>query len=138
MSGADLAKAAASLIGTRWRLHGRDPATWLDCIGLLAAALAGIGRQAILPTGYPLRLRTVATWLPDPTALGFAATDQPIEPGDVILNQPGPAQIHLAIAAPREGWIHANAGLRQVVQQSELPPGAVLGRWRLTSSQKGK
>ena len=40
MSGAALAAAAESLVGTRFRLHGRDPDTGLDCVGLLAASLA--------------------------------------------------------------------------------------------------
>jgi len=48
--------------------------------------------------------------------------------------QPGPAQIHLAIAAEGGGWIHAHAGLRRVVHQTELPPGPVLGQWRLIPS----
>lgn len=136
MSGAELAQAAAALTGHPWRLHGRDPATGLDCIGLLGAALARIGRPVRLPTGYPLRLRQLGSWLPDPEGLGFSATSGPVAPGDVILLQPGPAQIHLAIAAPDGGWIHAHAGLRRVVQQCALPPGPMLGQWRLNPEPK--
>ena len=33
MSAQALAEAAAALVGSRFRLHGRDPATGLDCIG---------------------------------------------------------------------------------------------------------
>ncbi len=36
---ADLAAAALNLIGTPFRLHGRDPATGLDCVGLVAEAM---------------------------------------------------------------------------------------------------
>ena len=127
MSGAGLARAAAALIGSPWRLHGRDPATGLDCIGLLAAAL---GPHASLPTGYPLRLREPGPWLPDPAALGFCPARGAVLPGDVLLLRVGPAQHHLAIAGDPAGWIHAHAGLRRVVHQSDLPPGICLGHWR--------
>ncbi len=136
MTGEDLARSAARLVGSPWRLHGRDPATGLDCIGLLAAALDRIGRPIALPTGYPLRLRKLAGWMPDPTALGFVAVTGALEPGDVVLLQPGLDQIHLAIAAAGGGWIHAHAGLRRVVHQSVLPAGPILGQWRLISSIK--
>lgn len=132
MSGVRLARAAARLQGCRWRLHGRDPATGLDCLGLLGAALAAIGRPAELPTGYPLRMARLDAWLPDPARLGFVTADGPYRPGDVVLVQPAPAQIHLAIASCDGGWIHAHAGLRAVVCQPALPAGPVLGRWRLS------
>jgi len=133
VSGLDLAEAAAALAGQPWQLHGRDPATGLDCIGLLAAALDRIGQPVSLPTGYPLRLTRLDGWLPDPAGLGFAPTHGSSQPGDVVLLQLGPAQIHLAIAAPDAGWIHAHAGLRKVVHQPALPPGSLLGHWRLIS-----
>lgn len=130
---ADLAAAAAALVGSRWRLHGRDPTSGLDCIGLLAAALAMTGRSAQLPTGYPLRIAGLAGWLPDPAGLGFEPVCKPFEPGDVVLLRPGPAQVHLAIAGPGGGWVHAHAGLRKVVHQDQLPDGALVGHWRLTA-----
>ncbi len=131
MTGAALAAAATVLVGSRFRLHGRDPATGLDCIGLLAAALAGCGRPVILPTGYPLRLRSLSGWLPDPCACGFAAAEPPFKPGDVVMLEPGPAQFHLAIAAPVLGWVHAHAGLRRIVHDAALPAGPILHHWRL-------
>ncbi len=130
---AALAAAAAALVGTPWRLHGRDPTTGLDCIGLLGAALAAVGRPVVLPTGYPLRLRALDGWLPDPGKLGFVPALGPDAAGDVVLLRLGPAQVHLAMAAPQGGWIHAHAGLRKVVCQDALPRGQILGRWRLTS-----
>lgn len=136
MSGPDLSRAAAALVGTPWRLHGRDPATGLDCIGLLGAALAVIGRPVTLPTGYPLRLRQLDGWLPEPAILGFIAATDPAAPGDVVLLRPAPAQVHLAIAAEPGGWIHAHAGLRKVVHQTALPAGERLGHWRLSPSCK--
>lgn len=134
MTGEDLAAAATGLIGTRFRLGGRDPAQGLDCIGLLQAALTRCGRTVALPHGYTLRINNLSAWLPDPERLGFAPTEGPAQAGDVVLCQPGPAQFHLAIRAAPTGWIHAHAGLRKVVRQSELPDGPILHHWRLAPS----
>jgi cell wall-associated NlpC family hydrolase len=131
MTAAALAAAAKVLVGTRFRLHGRDPATGLDCIGLFGAAMAASGRPLTLPTGYPLRLRALHGWLPDPAELGFTATEPPFAPGDVVMLVPGPAQFHLAIAAPDLGWVHAHAGLRKVVHDAALPMGTLIHHWRL-------
>lgn len=129
-----LAAAALALTGCRFRLHGRDPQTGLDCIGLLAAALDRAGLPAALPTGYPLRLRQLGRWLPDPAGLGFASASAPFLPGDVVLLAPGPAQFHLAIAAPDGCWVHAHAGLRKVVCDAVLPAAPILHHWRLALS----
>ena len=131
MKRARLARAAQQLVGTHFRLHGRDPQTGLDCIGLLAAAMARAGQRIAVPTGYPLRLRDLAQWLPQPAELGFALAEPPYQAGDVVMVQPGPAQFHLAIADPALGWIHAHAGLRRVVRDAALPGGTPLHHWRL-------
>lgn len=126
-----LAGEAEKLVGTRFRLHGRDPATGLDCIGLLAAALTSGGFPLTLPTGYPLRLRDLSQWLPEPEACGFAPAAQPYQPGDVVMVQPAPAQFHLAIADRTLGWVHAHAGLRRIVRDEALPAGQLIHLWRL-------
>lgn len=131
MTGPDLARATEGLIGTPFRLHGRDPAFGLDCIGLLGAALARAGRPVELPTGYTLRLRSLEGWLPHPRSLGFGVAERPFVPGDVVLLAPGPAQFHLAIAAADGAWIHAHAGLRRVVREPGLPAGTLTHHWRL-------
>ena len=136
MTPARLAREAEALLGTRFRLHGRDPATGIDCIGLLVAALARGGNHIAVPTGYPLRLRELAHWLPDPEACGFAPAREPFRPGDVVMLQPGPAQFHLAIADHGLGWVHAHAGLRRVVHEAALPGGTVIAHWRLRRIRK--
>lgn len=133
MTGLDLARAAEELVGSPFRLHGRDPITGLDCIGLLAAAMEKAGRRIAVPTGYPLRLRDAESWIPDPASCGMAKGTEPFEPGDVILLQSGPAQLHLAIAARADRWIHAHLGLRRVVCQNERPDGAIIHHFRLSS-----
>ncbi|MBN8502017.1 MAG: C40 family peptidase, partial [Sphingomonadales bacterium] len=118
-----------TLVGTPYRFHGRNAASGLDCVGLLAAAMAKTGRSITLPTGYGLRLADLSTWLPDVAQCGFADAQPPLLPGDVALFVPGPGQFHLAIAANGGGWIHAHAGLRRVVRDPQ-PAGAILRCWR--------
>jgi cell wall-associated NlpC family hydrolase len=131
MSGAALARAAEALVGTKFRLHGRDPVTGLDCVGVLAAALAAIGKPAPLPSGYTIKLRTLDHWLPDPASCGFAPIDAAIAAGDVLLLDLGPCQQHLVIATAANRFVHAHAGLRRVVESSGPLPGPVLHHWRL-------
>lgn len=131
MSGEALAEAAVALAGTRFRLHGRDPETGLDCIGLLAAALTRIGRPAPLPTGYALRTHVLPALEGMARACGFAQAEGADLPGDVLLLRVGPCQYHLAIAAGGGRVVHAHAGLRRVVIMPDTPGWPVLRRWRL-------
>lgn len=130
--GLALAAAAQRLVGCRFRLHGRDPATGLDCLGLVGAALAGLGRRVDLPTGY--RLRT-GVW-PGMAALaaehGLIAATGADRPGDLWLTRPGPAQLHLAVLdAALRHRIEAHAGLGRVVATPLGPAASPLARWRL-------
>lgn len=127
------AAAAAGLCGAPFRLHGRDPATGLDCVGLVVAALARCGRAVVAPEGYALRALSVAPLLGFATRNGFAPDDflAPFEPGDLILLRLSEIQAHLAIAVEGGSFVHAHAGLGRVVIESGALPGTVIGRWRL-------
>lgn len=131
MSGAALASAAEALAGCRFRLHGRLPATGLDCVGVLAAALAAIGRAAPLPRAYSLRMRAVGNLDAIVAACGLVAATDRVQPGDVLLVRAGPCQFHLAIALAGDRFVHAHAGLRRVVVQPGPLAWPVAGRWRL-------
>jgi cell wall-associated NlpC family hydrolase len=131
MSGAALAEAAESLAGTRFRLHGRDPATGLDCVGLLAAALTAIGRRAPLPNGYRLRSRHVRGLAGFAEACGLGEAGGPIEPGDVLLLRVAACQVHLAIALRGGRFVHAHAGRKRVIAAAGPLAWPVIGRWRL-------
>jgi len=129
------ARAALDLVGTRFRLHGRDPATGLDCLGVIASALRASRRPCELPTGY--RIRT-ADW---PSAAdwaarnGFAAARPPLAPGDVLITRSGPAQLHLAVVSPDAlQVIEAHAGLAKVVCSPLPTRPAILHLWRLLPS----
>jgi len=131
MTGDDLATAAETLIGARFRLHGRDSAAGLDCIGVLSAALALCGQENVLPNGY--RLRSLAEAAPDGFAvkLGFTPQTGETRPGDILMLRPGPAQVHLAIAGHAGNFVHAHAGLGRVVAAPGPLPWPVIRQWRV-------
>ncbi len=126
--------AAQRLIGVPFRLHGRDPANGLDCVGLVAAAYAAAGVQvANVPDRYRLSGPTTGVaqrWL---AACGAVPAKDAAAPGDVLLADLGDGvrrQLHLLILGPG-GAIHAHAGLRRVVLTPEPDVKQSLGRWRI-------
>ena len=118
------------MVGARFRPQGKDPATGLDCVGLVWAAYAAAGRRLARPAAYPLR-----GWCLDRiegalAAAGFVRASDAVRPGDVALIAHPARQYHLGLIGP-ETFIHAHAGLRRVVE-TPLDDGlrdAV--RWRL-------
>jgi cell wall-associated NlpC family hydrolase len=133
--GAALAAAAAGFTGTAYRLHGRDPETGLDCVGLVAAALERCGWSPNVPRGYRLQAVSVDALLGFAAANGFARNgiDLPLAPGELVLVRPSPLQAHLVIACGARGFIHAHAGLRRVVRESGEVPWPIDMRWRLAT-----
>ena len=131
MTPAGLAAAARGLVGSRFRLHGRDPATGLDCIGVLAVAMARAGCVVELPRDYALRNRTLPDLRALATRAGFVPASGPCRAGDVLMLRVSSCQFHLAISVEREAFVHAHAGLRQVV----ISPGPfawpIVQHWRL-------
>lgn len=130
----DFAEAAESLTGTRFRLHGRDAITGLDCVGVVTAALAKIGRKASNPVGYALRNLDPERFLRLFGPAGFARSGGPVETGDVIQVAPGPGQMHLLVAAPNGDFIHAHAQLGRVVRSPPPLSWPVEALWRLNAN----
>lgn len=117
--------AALGAVGARFRLHGREPATGLDCVGLAALAMRAGGYEGEVPTGYALRggdpVAVLDAWL--------ARADGRVV-GDLLLFRPGPGQAHLAVRTAR-GFVHADAGLRRVVERPGKDPWPLMAAWRL-------
>jgi len=134
-NGAEFAAAAEALVGAPFRLHGRDPAAGLDCVGVVAAAFKACGREVREPRGYGLRNRSVAPLLDLAAANDLVETDGPIAPGDVLLVRPGPGQHHLLVASCPGRFVHAHAGLRRVVAQPGPLPWPTQRRWRLAPTE---
>lgn len=130
MTGLELAHAAETLAGAPFRLHGRDPALGLDCVGVVAAAFARAGVPAEAPRLYALRNAAIHQALAFAQRAGLTDCDGAVEAGDVLLVRPGPAQHHLLIAAERGRFIHAHAGLRRVVAMPGPLPWPTLRHWR--------
>jgi hypothetical protein len=118
---------ARALVGCRFRPQGRDAATGLDCVGVIVASFAlpvdavrrdyrlrGLHRREI-EAGLVGHFRKVARTR--------------VRPGDVLLMAPAPDQPHLALRTAC-GFIHADAGLRKVVETPGTPPWPIVGVWR--------
>lgn len=126
------AAAAAGLSGVPFRLHGRDAASGVDCVGLVALALAQCGREVTAPEGYALRALDLRGLLGFAAANGFAAVADPVlAAGDLLLLRVAPIQAHLAVALAGERWVHAHAGLGRVTVEHGLAPYPIEARWRL-------
>jgi cell wall-associated NlpC family hydrolase len=132
-AGDDVARAASALLGTPFRLHGRDPASGLDCMGLVEAALARAGHPARLPGDYALKMRSIDRYAGAAERAGLVRGQGPLASGDVLLLRVGPGQFHLGIMGGDGSLVHAHAGLRRVVC-SPLPQGEIMARWRLPHS----
>lgn len=115
---------ARLVLGAGFRLHGRDPATGLDCVGL-----AGFAWEVAVPGGYALRSAPLARIVGVLARAGFVpcATDRP---GAVAIAAPGPGQLHLAIATGG-GVIHADAILRRVVERDAPLPWPLIAAWTI-------
>lgn len=116
---------ARRLIGSRFRLHGRDPETGLDCVGLVGLAS---GKPVDLPSGYPLRGGDMDRWCAWIDRHARRLPTGALRPGALVMLKAGPAQLHLGI------WtgislIHADAGLRKVVERAGDPPWPVVAAW---------
>lgn len=124
--------AALTLLGTRFRLHGRTPRHGLDCVGLVACAYHDAGlRFKALPGDYRLRCDGRARVADFLQQSGFAPVDEGMHRrGDAVLVHMGHGQQHLILVSP-DAHIHAHAGLRRVVLTPGAPDGELLGIWRL-------
>jgi cell wall-associated NlpC family hydrolase len=130
-SGALAWDAAHALLGSPFRLQGRDPQTGLDCIGLILAAYEAAGVRLHAIDHYRLRgaSRAVVERGLDDSGLR-RAEGAAVLPGDVGLFLLPAAQLHVALLAPGQ-MIHADAGLRRVAwaPADRLPPPAARWRW---------
>lgn len=116
---------ARKLLGTPFRLHGRDPISGVDCAGLVALLY---GRIEGVPNGYALRNDEGARWLLELDAHFARRPDAHACAGDIVLMQAGPAQFHIGIWTG-DGLIHADARLRKVVETPGPIAWPVLGVW---------
>ena len=113
---------ARALVGTPFRLHGRD-AAGVDCVGLVALAW----QRADIPTGYALRSCDPAVIESPLRAMRFRRRRK-VKTGDIFVLNAWPAQLHLGIWTG-DSLVHADAGLRRVVETPGWPRWPVLSMW---------
>ena len=125
------AREAEALVGCPYRLHGREPNTGLDCIGLATYALARCGIPVSVSASYSLRNLSIDQLIEkaelDILRLSAGAPHR----GDIVLVRPGPAQHHLLIATGPHCFVHAHAGIRRVVHQRGTPGWPITHHWQL-------
>ena len=133
MKGVDIAARACALVGTRFRPQGRSAREGMDCVGVAAFA-CDIPLERV-PGNYALRGESPAEIERRLSDLGFRRVESRApEPGDIALCRPGPAQHHLIVVTP-DGFVHADAALRRVVQRPNPIPWTLLGIWRVAEEQ---
>ncbi len=131
--GKRIAAEALALVGTPFRLRGRDPRIGLDCVGLALLALERAGLAVREPPPYQLR----GTSPHRAEAVLRRAGLVPVElarRGDLLLVESGPMQLHLMIRVG-EAHVHAHAGLGRIVAMPLPAPWPVTGIWRADFSQ---
>ncbi|WP_443024433.1 peptidoglycan endopeptidase [Sphingomonas sp. Leaf357] len=119
--------AAQGAVGAKFRLHGRDPAFGLDCVGLAGLAMRAAGCAGEIPGGYALRGGSAVDVVTLIDARALVRVDVPL-PGDLMLFAAGPAQFHLAIKSAG-GFVHADAMLRRVVERPDPAPWPLVAAW---------
>ena len=124
------ASEAEGLVGSPFRLHGRDPEHGLDCVGVALVALRRCGIGAPDTGGYTLRLGEPARFAQRARGYGFEPACGNLLPGDLVFLRPSPCQLHLAIVSMQGGIVHAHAGLRRVVHQPPIDDWAQQSHWR--------
>ena len=127
-----IAQKAIALCGRAFRLHGRDEAHGLDCIGLVHACLDHAGLRCDPPNGYSIRAGSPERISEFLTGLGLARLrpGQAMQSGDIVLVRPGALQLHLMVRAAG-GFVHAHAGIGRVVWLTGDSPWPVIAVFRV-------
>lgn len=117
---------ARALVGCKFRPQGRDAQTGLDCVGLVLAAYAF--PQAGLRRDYRLR-GDHRDELQREIAVHFARRRGRSAPGDLLLCEVAPDQLHLAIGCG-SSFVHADAGIGRIVETPGSPPWPIIATYR--------
>jgi len=124
----EIVAAGRALIGVRFRPQGRSIEHGLDCIGVTMMATGT--DPARVRRDYYLRGSDPETVNENFDACGFLRlAPGEVEPGDLLVTRTGPAQLHIVLLT-EEGYLHADAGLRRVVEVPGPVPWPILSAWR--------
>ena len=122
----DYAERARALVGTRFRLQGRS-AAGLDCVGLAMAAFDlppdCVRRNYRVRGDHEVEVRA---FLADQFRRVSRAQ---LRAGDLMLMRVAPDQLHLGVRT-EDGFVHAHAGLRRVVETPGMPEWPLIAAYR--------
>jgi cell wall-associated NlpC family hydrolase len=131
--GAAVAARARAFVGVRFRPQGRRPDSGFDCVGLAAAAAEVAADR--LPADYDLRGQDLVRIEHALCDLGCVPVPGSApQAGDVVICAVGPAHFHILVATG-QGFVHADAGLRRVVERPAPLPWPAVGVWRLAGDE---
>ena len=124
---AEVIARARSLIGVRFRPQGRDPSIGLDCVGVVTHAFRIPIKSCA--RNYRIRgshLRDIETELSKRFCL---VSDGTRSAADLLICAVRADQMHMAIDC-RGSFVHADAGLRRVVETPGEPPWPIVATFR--------
>lgn len=123
----DIVERARSLVEVRFQPQGRDPATGLDCVGVVLWTF-GIPPERVR---RDYRLRGTHGAEIGPVLSRWFTRIDPMQScaGDVMLFAVRETQAHLAINCAGT-FIHADASLRRVVETPMPPAWPIAGAFR--------
>ena len=121
---------ARALVGTSFRPQGRDPETGLDCVGLVLRAFAI--PEGLVRRDYRLTTNDAREVKQQLRRFFETVEGAQLSAGDVVLCQPRLRHFHLAIDCG-DSFIHADAGLRRVVEVPGSPPWPIVAAYRATN-----
>ena len=125
------ANQATALVGTPFRLQGRGPGG-LDCIGL-ALRVFDLPDEHVR-NDYRLRDRLDQRSEQMIRQFFLRVRTGSTKPGDLLLLAAPANQVHFAVKTAR-GFVHAHAGLRQVVETPGQPAWPIIGVFRRRASK---
>ncbi|MBA2467042.1 MAG: C40 family peptidase [Sphingomonas sp.] len=127
------ADRARALVGTPFRVQGREAATGLDCAGLIIVTFglpsAQFRRDYRLRGDHRLELARVI-------ALHFRRMPRAQgRPGDLLMLSVARDQLHLAVQTDA-GFVHADAGIGTVVETPGTPKWKTVAVYRRRARQR--
>lgn len=125
-----IADAALELVGTPFRLRGRDPSTGIDCMGLIEFALTKAGVPVRMPRTYTLRQRNAdQVFITVATQCGLRPSTATPHRNDILFFALNGFQHHLAISLGPADIVHAHAGLGRTLVGKPDPDWRLLHVW---------
>jgi hypothetical protein len=122
----DYAARAQALVGAHFRAQGRGDGG-LDCVGVTLATFDVPAQSA--RSNYRLRGNHLAELKARLEVFFRRVPTTQLRAGDLMLLVPGSDQVHLAVRTG-EGFVHAHAGIRRVVETPGIPEWPLVAVYR--------